>query len=163
MIEVQLSKVMIRNRRGDTGIDWPKRNVESCIIEFSKEEQDLYDAINQLKADPYVPITSQFSIMTLQREACSSREAVYYTVKNMIERKQQENPHYQPSQGLLNIFEKIHCGARADSRSKLRSYGLVRVHTHGRLACWAWYSNSPIVSEARSCVCGASCGARGAG
>ncbi|TYS68087.1 DEAD/DEAH box helicase [Sutcliffiella horikoshii] len=114
-----VNKVMIRNRRGDTGIDWPKRNVESCIIEFTKEEQDLYDAINQLKTDPYVPITSQFSIMTLQREACSSREAVYYTVKNMIERKQQENPHYQPSQGLLNIFEKIDLVGRNSKAEKV--------------------------------------------
>lgn len=114
-----VNKVMIRNRRGDTGIDWPKRNVESCIIEFSKEEQDLYDAINELKTDPYVPITSQFSIMTLQREACSSREAVYYTVKNMIERKQQENPHYQPSQGLLNIFEKIDLVGRNSKAEKV--------------------------------------------
>ncbi|KMJ60064.1 ATP-dependent helicase [Bacillus sp. LL01] len=114
-----VNKVMIRNRRGDTGIDWPKRNVESCIIEFTKEEQDLYDAINQLKVDPYVPITSQFSIMTLQREACSSREAVYYTVKNMIERKQQENPHYQPSQGLLNIFEKIDLVGRNSKAEKV--------------------------------------------
>ncbi|WP_404443336.1 DEAD/DEAH box helicase [Sutcliffiella horikoshii] len=114
-----VNKVMIRNRRGDTGIDWPKRNVESCIIEFSKEEQDLYDAINQLKTDPYVPITSQFSIMTLQREACSSREAVYYTVKNMIERKQQENPHYQPAQGLLNIFEKIDLVGRNSKAEKV--------------------------------------------
>ncbi|WP_226680020.1 DEAD/DEAH box helicase [Sutcliffiella horikoshii] len=114
-----VNKVMIRNRRGDTGIDWPKRNVESCIIEFSKEEQDLYDAINQLKTDPYVPITSQFSIMTLQREACSSREAVYYTVKNMIERKQQENPHYQPTQGLLNIFEKIDLVGRNSKAEKV--------------------------------------------
>lgn len=114
-----VNKVMIRNRRGDTGIDWPKRNVESCIIEFSKEEQDLYDAINELKTDPYVPITNQFSIMTLQREACSSREAVYYTVKNMIERKQQENPHYQPSQGLLNIFEKIDLVGRNSKAEKV--------------------------------------------
>lgn len=114
-----VNKVMIRNRRGDTGIDWPKRNVESCIIEFSKEEQDLYDAINELKTDPYVPITSQFSIMTLQREACSSREAVYYTVKNMIERKQQENPHYQPTQGLLNIFEKIDLVGRNSKAEKV--------------------------------------------
>ncbi|UAL46090.1 DEAD/DEAH box helicase [Sutcliffiella horikoshii] len=114
-----VNKVMIRNRRGDTGIDWPKRNVESCIIEFSKEEQDLYDAINELKTDPYLPITSQFSIMTLQREACSSREAVYYTVKNMIERKQQENPHYQPSQGLLNIFEKIDLVGRNSKAEKV--------------------------------------------
>ncbi|CAG9619251.1 DEAD/DEAH box helicase [Sutcliffiella rhizosphaerae] len=114
-----VNKVMIRNRRGDTGIEWPKRNVKSCLIEFSKEEQNLYDAINQLKQDPFVPITSQFSIMTLQREACSSREAVYYTVKNMIERKQNENPHYKPSDGLVNIFQKIDLVGRNSKAEKV--------------------------------------------
>ena len=114
-----VNKVMIRNRRGDTGIEWPKRVVESCIIEFSEEEQNLYDSINRLRHDPSVAITSQFSIMTLQREACSSREAVYYTVKNMIERKQQENPNYIPSPGLLEIFQKIDLVTRNSKAEKV--------------------------------------------
>jgi SNF2 family DNA or RNA helicase len=114
-----VNKVMIRNRRGDTGIDWPKRHVESCMIEFSPEEQELYNSINKLRADPSVAITSQFSIMTLQREACSSREAVYYTVKNMIERKQQENPNYIPAPGLMEIFQKIDLVGRNSKAEKV--------------------------------------------
>ncbi len=38
-----VNKVMIRNRRADTGIEWTKRQVETIPIEFSSEEHDLYD------------------------------------------------------------------------------------------------------------------------
>ncbi|AST92487.1 DEAD/DEAH box helicase [Sutcliffiella cohnii] len=102
-----VNKVMIRNRRGDTGIDWPKRHVESCIIEFNEQEQQLYQTICDLKHNEELPITSQFSILTLQREACSSREAVFFTLKNMVERKTKEDPNYEVPAVLHNIKEKI--------------------------------------------------------
>ncbi|MDQ0231951.1 DEAD/DEAH box helicase [Metabacillus malikii] len=90
-----IDKVMIRNRRGDTGIDWPKRHVETVAINFSESEQHLYDTITTLKQDPKIP-TNAFSIMTLQREACSSREAVYMTLKKMLDQSNDEKislPH----------------------------------------------------------------------
>ncbi|MGM0874190.1 MAG: DEAD/DEAH box helicase [Bacillota bacterium] len=84
-----VNKVMIRNRRGDTGIDWPKRHVETVPIDFSETEQHLYDTITALKSySQYAANT--FSIMTLQREACSSREAVYMTLKKMLDRPEEE-------------------------------------------------------------------------
>ncbi|MGM7721201.1 DEAD/DEAH box helicase [Metabacillus sp. Hm71] len=84
-----INKVMIRNRRGDTGIDWPKRHVETVPIEFSETEQNLYDTITSLKASSKYAANA-FSIMTLQREACSSREAVYMTLKKMLDRPEEE-------------------------------------------------------------------------
>lgn len=84
-----VNKVMIRNRRGDTGIDWPKRHVETVAIDFSETEQHLYNTITQLKSlSDYAANT--FSIMTLQREACSSREAVYMTLKKMLDKPEEE-------------------------------------------------------------------------
>ncbi|PLR85972.1 ATP-dependent helicase [Bacillus canaveralius] len=85
-----VNKVMIRNRRADTGIEWTKRHVETVPIEFSKEEQELYDAITELRSEGDWVTSSQFSVMTLQREACSSKEAVFFTLNNMYNRK--ENP-----------------------------------------------------------------------
>lgn len=73
--------MMIRNRRADTGIEWTKRLVETIPIEFTNEERDLYDSISGLRSDGDWMTSSQFSLMTLQREACSSREAVYFTLK----------------------------------------------------------------------------------
>ncbi|MBZ5750716.1 DEAD/DEAH box helicase [Metabacillus rhizolycopersici] len=84
-----VNKVMIRNRRGDTGIDWPKRHVETVPIDFSETEQNLYNTITALKSySQYAANT--FSIMTLQREACSSREAVYMTLKKMLDRPEED-------------------------------------------------------------------------
>ncbi|MDF2535065.1 MAG: ATP-dependent helicase [Bacillales bacterium] len=70
-----ISKVMVRNRRENTGVEWTKRNVETIFIEMSQTERNLYEAVSKFRND-------FMSTLILQREACSSREAVYYTLKN---------------------------------------------------------------------------------
>lgn len=87
-----VNKVMIRNRRIDTGIEWTKRHVETIPIEFNKEEQELYRAIELLRQSDMPP--PAFSIMTLQREACSSREAVFFTLKNMLQKIEKPSDQY---------------------------------------------------------------------
>ena len=71
-----ISKVMIRNRRHDTKIEWTKRKIQTVLIEFSNEEQELYNEITKFKTQHGGVLNSAFSILTLQREACSSKEAV---------------------------------------------------------------------------------------
>jgi len=73
-------KVMVRNRREDTHIRWPKRRVENIWLDFSREEQDLYQALSEFRSElsPHA-----FPAITLLREACSSREAVYVSLKNL--------------------------------------------------------------------------------
>lgn len=96
-----VNKVMIRNRRADTGIEWTKRHVETIPIEFTKSERDLYDSILELKNEGDWVQTSSFSVMTLQREACSSREAVFYTLKNMLHKKENPTQAYQEQINFL--------------------------------------------------------------
>ncbi|MCY8856007.1 DEAD/DEAH box helicase [Bacillus atrophaeus] len=86
-----VNKVMIRNRRQDTGLAWTKRYVETVPITFSPTEQALYDEITRLKEDRQ-QAASMFSIMTLQRECCSSREAVYMTLKKMLDQREKQAP-----------------------------------------------------------------------
>jgi SNF2 family DNA or RNA helicase len=100
-----VNKVMIRNRRSDTGIEWTKRQVETIPIEFTKEERDLYESVTSLRNEGDWLNTSSFSVMTLQREACSSREAVFYTLKNMLQRK--ENPSKQFEDQIMNLVKKV--------------------------------------------------------
>ncbi|WP_462412200.1 DEAD/DEAH box helicase [Neobacillus sp. Marseille-QA0830] len=100
-----VNKVMIRNRRADTGIEWTKRHVETIPIEFSPTEKGLYDAICDLKAAGDWIQTSSFSVMTLQREACSSREAVFYTLKNMLQK--QENPSQAYEDQIASLIKKV--------------------------------------------------------
>ncbi|KAB2338497.1 DEAD/DEAH box helicase [Cytobacillus depressus] len=100
-----VNKVMIRNRRADTGIEWTKRKVETIVIDFSKEERELYDAVTSLRKDGDWTNSSQFSVMTLQREACSSRESVFFTLKNMLER--QENPSVAFQEQIQFLTRKV--------------------------------------------------------
>ncbi|NKE05067.1 DEAD/DEAH box helicase [Mesobacillus selenatarsenatis] len=96
-----VNKVMIRNRRADTGIEWTKRHVETIPIQFSEQERALYDSIQSLRGSESGLNSSQFSLMTLQREACSSREAVFYTLRNMLQRQE------DPSVGFQNTIAQL--------------------------------------------------------
>ncbi|NMD71823.1 DEAD/DEAH box helicase [Bacillus sp. DNRA2] len=100
-----VNKVMIRNRRADTGIEWTKRHVETMVIDFTKEERDLYESILSLRSEGNWLSSSQFSLMTLQREACSSREAVYLTLKNMLAKQEDPTPNF--TEIIHSLIEKV--------------------------------------------------------
>ncbi|WP_143415174.1 SNF2-related protein [Geobacillus sp. E263] len=97
-----INKVMIRNRRVDTGIEWSKRHVKTVLIEFTKEERELYEAVQALKYDGSLLFGNQFSLITMLREACSSREALFLTVKNMMDKYEGEVPD-----SFHKLMEKI--------------------------------------------------------
>ncbi|WP_243386356.1 DEAD/DEAH box helicase [Bacillus kexueae] len=99
-----INKVMIRNRRTDTGLEWTKRHVESIVIEFSPKEQALYDALTNLKSNSL--FQNAFAIMTLQREACSSREAVYMSIKKMLEKEETPSHMLKPIIDLINEVDR---------------------------------------------------------
>lgn len=115
-----VNKVMIRNRRADTGIEWTKRQVETIPIEFSPAEKDLYESISMLKNEGDWAQTSAFSVMTLQREACSSREAVFYTLKNMLQKKEDPTPGFEEQiQFLINKVEAVQQNSKAEKALEL--------------------------------------------
>ncbi|MBS4191269.1 DEAD/DEAH box helicase [Bacillus sp. FJAT-49705] len=115
-----VNKVMIRNRRADTGIEWTKRKVETIPIEFNKEERDLYDAVSSLHREGDWLSSSQFSIMTLRREACSSREAVYFTLKNMLEKQEEPSKSFQDHiQALIAKVEAVQQNSKAEKALEL--------------------------------------------
>ena len=82
---------MVRNRRHNTGIDWLKRHVRTIFVEFNEQEQALYNDIENWRGQD--AFTSAFSSLTLKREACSSREAVYYSLKKHVEKDRNENDY----------------------------------------------------------------------
>ncbi|ADU29948.1 DEAD/DEAH box helicase [Evansella cellulosilytica] len=102
-----IQKVMIRNRRSDSDMDWPKRIVETVPITFTEEERALYDAVSELKNKYSKHGVAQgitFTTLTLQREVCSSRESAFMTLKNLIE---QYGSHPEIIEDLCAIAEKI--------------------------------------------------------
>lgn len=112
-----VNKVMIRNRRADTGIEWTKRIVETIAIDFSAEEKELYDAVRSLRG---TGTSGMFSVMTLEREACSSREAVFYTLKNMLNKQEDHSPAFtEQVQQLIHLVENIQSNAKAEKALEL--------------------------------------------
>lgn len=115
-----VNKVMIRNRRADTGIEWTKRHVETIPIEFTKEERELYEAVTELKSEGNWVNSSQFSVMTLQREACSSREAVFHTLRNMLEKQESPSKAFQEQiQYLVSKVEAVKTNSKAGKALEL--------------------------------------------
>lgn len=115
-----VNKVMIRNRRADTGIEWTDRHVETIPIHFSTEERELYEAVSSLRRDENWMTASAFSVMTLQREACSSREAVFVTLKNMLQKKETPSSSYQEQvQFLIKKVEAVHTNSKAEKALEL--------------------------------------------
>ncbi|SDM81095.1 Helicase conserved C-terminal domain-containing protein [Fictibacillus solisalsi] len=95
-----VNKVMVRNRREETGLKWPKRFVKTIPITLSETERNLYSSISDLKELPQFS-RSKFSVLTLQREVCSSREACFMTLKNML----QKDPNSEHT--IVPIMKKI--------------------------------------------------------
>lgn len=115
-----VNKVMIRNRRADTGIEWTKRHVETIPIEFTLQEKALYQSITDLKSEGDWVQTSAFSVMTLQREACSSREAVFYTLKNMLQKKENPTKEFEDQiQHLISKVEAVSTNSKAEKALEL--------------------------------------------
>lgn len=115
-----VNKVMIRNKRQETGIEWTSRKVETVFIEFSEKERALYEGVSSFRKSMPEGTTSTFSSLILQREACSSREAVYFTLKNILERNPNAGPGYQRKiEELIHLVEQVQGNSKADKALEL--------------------------------------------
>src|SRR5699024_6581719 len=65
-----IKHVMVRNRRKDTILNDVKRNIKTVWLQFSQEEQKVYDELANILQG-----TSAFAKITYLKELCSSREA----------------------------------------------------------------------------------------
>lgn len=89
-----IQSVMVRNRRKDTILDHVKRKIETVWLQFTHEEQHVYDQLaNTLRQ------TIAFSKLTYLKELCSSREACFLSLQK---RAPDELQHE-----LENIMDKI--------------------------------------------------------
>ncbi|UFT97755.1 DEAD/DEAH box helicase [Radiobacillus kanasensis] len=99
-----IQKVMVRNRREDTGIDWTKRKVETVWIDFTEEEQQAYDKLRNLLRESYA---ASFSSITLSRELCSSREACYLSIQKLLQQPDKEVPNQEQYVEMMNEIGQL--------------------------------------------------------
>ncbi|SDY55438.1 Helicase conserved C-terminal domain-containing protein [Evansella caseinilytica] len=110
-----IQKVMVRNRRSDSGMNWPKRKVETVPIFFTEDEKALYAAVSSLKTKwRGIAEGLAFTTLTLQREACSSKEAVYMTLKNLIEQYEYHTGIRDDLAEIMALINNVNINSKAE-------------------------------------------------
>ena len=102
-----LQEIMIRNRRATVGIDFPARRAAIVHLELGAEEREIYDRVTRYVREEFRGEVDQhyqaLSLVTLQRELCSSSVAVKETLRRMASR-----PNYPPvTREQLGVFVKM--------------------------------------------------------
>ncbi|WP_240378097.1 DEAD/DEAH box helicase [Bacillus piscicola] len=105
-----VQQVMVRNKREETGLVWTKRNVHSSYITFTDAEQQFYDRLAQLREESDSAVHG-FTAMTLLREACSSRESAYLTLKNLYMKQELSEEVFTE---LVELIKAIETNSKAE-------------------------------------------------
>ncbi len=91
-----LQEVMIRNRRSRVGVRFPPRQAAIYNLDFSPPERELYESVTtyirrQLRRagqeNSKLAATQKMTLMTLQKELCSSPQAVARTLKKLVDKQ----------------------------------------------------------------------------
>lgn len=121
-LQALLKKVIIRNMRKDGGIHFTKRHVHNIHIELSEGERKLYDAVTYFIRNQYQEnkgASSAFSMITLQREICSSREATFSTLYNMYQKCGANSAMGQEIWKVMSIIKEIEGHSKAKKMLEL--------------------------------------------
>lgn len=123
LLQREISKVMIRNRRSDGGLEFTKRIVKNIPLVLSPEEQALYDGVTDFVRSRYEEskgdLSSMLSLITLQREVCSSRDAVFITLVNLFKKTTEDSPVRAKIWQLVELIRSIQANTKADKTLEL--------------------------------------------
>ncbi|MCS1350712.1 DEAD/DEAH box helicase [Mechercharimyces sp. CAU 1602] len=112
LLRAEIQRVMIRNRRQDGNIHFTKRHVHTIPIQLSVEERELYDGITNFvrsQAQKHRETGSNIlSLVLLQREVCSSRDAAFLTLFKLFQREEGEKDQLSPEvQHLVHLLRAV--------------------------------------------------------
>lgn len=118
-----LGQVMIRNRRTDGGVEFTKRVVTNVPLRLSPEEMALYegvtDYVRKNAGADNGDLTSMLSLVTLQREVCSSRDAVFLTLINLFKKTTEDSPLRAKIWELVELIRSIKANTKAEKTMEL--------------------------------------------
>ncbi|PTX55000.1 helicase-like protein [Melghirimyces profundicolus] len=114
----EVRQVMIRNKRSDGHIHFTRRNVENVPISLYPEERALYEGITRFVKDQYHnsgPIKSLLSLIILQREVCSSRDAAFLTLFKLLKKGVTGQEELPPDvYRLVNLLRRVERQAKVE-------------------------------------------------
>ncbi|MHC3382034.1 DEAD/DEAH box helicase [Haloarcula sp. H-GB5] len=103
----RLHKVMIRNRRAETDIDFTDRTVDTRTFDPSPAERELYQAVSDYVKGAYGQEQGQkLVLMLLQKEVVSSPAALKHTIEKRLD-EQTELTHADELESILDLIEGI--------------------------------------------------------
>jgi SNF2 family DNA or RNA helicase len=123
VLQEELSKIMIRNRRSDGGVNYTKRRVRNLSLQLSEEEVMLYKGVTDFVRLRYEEsqgdLSGILSLVTLQREVCSSRDAVFLTLFNMFKKMPEDSPMRARIGELVQLIRSIKANTKAEKTMEL--------------------------------------------
>ncbi|WP_336022472.1 DEAD/DEAH box helicase [Halobellus salinisoli] len=106
-LQERLNKVMIRNRRADTDIDFTNRSIDTRTFDPSPEERELCQAVSDYVRNAYSEDQGQkLVLMLLQKEVVSSPAALKATIEKWLD-DQSELTHTEELETILDLIEGI--------------------------------------------------------
>ncbi|MBN1933839.1 MAG: DEAD/DEAH box helicase, partial [Anaerolineae bacterium] len=112
-----LGEVMIRNRRAHVGVQLPLRRARVFDLDLSPEERALYDGITAYVRGQIRRIgagAQQMTLLTLQRQVCSSPAAVAGTLRKLARNTQYDTEQHALDR-LIALAENIEQPAKIDA------------------------------------------------
>lgn len=122
-LQENIGQLMIRNRRQDGGVQFTRRFVTTVPLTLSPDEMALYrgvtDYIRQHAQTENGDFASMLSLVTLQREVCSSRDAVFLTLVNLFKKTPENSPLRPRIWALVELIRRINANTKAEKTMAL--------------------------------------------
>nr|WP_277543561.1 SNF2-related protein [Halomicroarcula sp. FL173] len=128
-LQNRLRRVMIRNRRDETDIDFTPRNVTTRTFKPSAAEQDLYQSVTDYVRTAYGEDQGQkLVLMTLQKEVVSSPEALKQTVERQLDVEDRKVvAHADQLNRILDCVDAVETPTKLESVQRITSEARERV------------------------------------
>ncbi len=111
VLRSMVQEVMVRNQRRQSSVEFTTRHVETITIELSAKERNLYIEVTEFIKEAYQKRKeshrSILSLITLQREICSSSYACMCTLETMMKDKRITIEEQLRLQELYHMAESI--------------------------------------------------------
>ncbi|MBD1371671.1 DEAD/DEAH box helicase [Hazenella sp. IB182357] len=115
----EVHRVLIRNKRRDGDIHLTKRMVKTIPITLSAPERALYNGISQFIRTRYhqeKDLKNMLSLLVLQKEVCSSRDAVFHTLFKLFQQHEKNSQYLSPE-----VAHLTHLLKQVTSSSKVKT------------------------------------------